>query len=821
MRWEALARAFWPAFVLGILGPAALALGAPGPGWAIAAWLAVLLLALGWGAWRLRWPRAAAVRARVDARLPGRPLAALRDRIAVGAGDDGSAALWAAHLARMATAARAARPVPPRADLARRDRLGLRLVALVAVVMALMFGSAAPVGQGFGALASTLRPPALRPGPAEGPGWEGWAAPPDYTRRPTIYLNDLPENAPLTLPKGSRITLRLYGGARVTQDLGATSGEADAPEIVAERSGVLSVGGRRFDVAVLPDHAPVIAAGAAPQRRADGRLVQQFTAADDIGVGAAEARIALDLPSVDRRYGLAVDPEPREALQVDLPLPARGGRTEVSGTLTTDLAKHPLANLPVTLTLVATDGLGQTGTAAPLRTVLPGRRFFDPLAAALIEMRRDLLWSRANAARTAQLLRAVSWSPDGFMDEPLWRELRGAVDRLEAAPLDDAARDALAETLWAAAVLLEDGGLADALERMQQAQERLSEAIRNGATPDEVQRLMDELKAATDAYTDMLAEQAPDEADRFTKQQPGERITGDQIQARMDEIQRLMNEGRMAEAQELLEQFNRMMENLKVTQGGEGEGESGRGQPQQRLTDTLREQQRLADEAMRQAQQGGAMPSEPGEGQPGAGAEPGQEGGDPGAQGGAGQGDLATRQRALRQDLGRQRGLLPGAGTEGGDQARDELDRAGRAMEEAEQALRQGDTGAALDRQADAIEALREGLRTLGQMQGDTGGGQPQPGEGQSPGDAPEGPGGDGRQGQQALTYVPRPPTDPLGRALSGNGSSITTGEALAEGGADPAARARDLLGEIRRRLANPERERSERDYLGRLLDRF
>ncbi|MHC5879869.1 DUF4175 family protein, partial [Streptococcus pyogenes] len=77
---------------------------------------------------------------------------------------------------------------------------------------------------------------------------------------------------------------------------------------------------------------------------------------------------------------------------------------------------------------------------------------------------------------------------------------------------------------------------------------------------------MDELKAATDAYTQMLAEQGQrDDAERFTRPQEGQRITGDQLQQMMDEIQRLMNEGKMAEAQELLDQFNRMMQNLKVT----------------------------------------------------------------------------------------------------------------------------------------------------------------------------------------------------------------------------------------------------------------
>ena len=822
MWWEAASRAFWPAFVWAASGLAALALGAAQVlpegtlSWLGGGWLAGLVLLALFGLWRLQRPSHADARARVDARLPGRPLSALLDRVAVGAGDEGSAALWRAHLARMADLARLARPVPPATALARRDPFALRLMALTALVMAMVFGSAGQLGQGLGALAATFRaPPGRIAAPSDGPGWEGWAKPPDYTRRPAIYLNDLAEDAPLTLPQGSVLSFRLYGGgAALSQDLGTLSGEADAPEVMAERSGTVSVGGRDFEINVIPDAPPVILAGAAPQRRADGRLVQSFRASDDNGVAEGTAQITLDLAAVDRRYGLAIAPEPREPLVLPLPLPGRGSRAEIEGSLTADLARHPFANLPVTLRLTATDAIGQRAEAAPMQTILPGRRFFDPLAAALIELRRDLLWSADNAARTAEMLRAVSWQPQGFMDKPLWDELRGITASLEAGPLAPERRDEIAETLWEAAVMLEDGGLADALERMERAQERLSEAIRQGATPDEIQRLMDELKAATDAYTDMLAEQGEtDPSERFAKGQEGQRITGDQIQAMMDEIQRLMNEGRMAEAQELLEQFNRMMQNLKVTQGEGGEGRQGGGQPQDRLSDTLREQQKLADEAMRQMQQGSGMPRA---GEQGESGQEGQQGGT-----GQGSGDLAQRQRALRQDLGQQRGLLPGPGTESGERARGQLDRAGRAMEEAEQALRQGDEGAALDRQAEAIEAMREGLRALGEMQGNAGGEQPGEGQAREPGDAPQGPPGDARTQSQAMPYLPRPPTDPLGRALSGNGSSITTGEPLAQGGVDPAARARDLLDEIRRRSVEAGRSLDERGYLGRLLDRF
>ena len=53
--------------------------------------------------------------------------------------------------------------------------------------------------------------------------------------------------------------------------------------------------------------------------------------------------------------------------------------------LSADLARHPWANLPVRVTLSVRDGIDQTAAAPPTAMILPGRRFFDPLAAGLVE----------------------------------------------------------------------------------------------------------------------------------------------------------------------------------------------------------------------------------------------------------------------------------------------------------------------------------------------------------------------------------------------------------------------------------------------------
>ncbi|MBC7157880.1 MAG: DUF4175 family protein, partial [Rhodobacteraceae bacterium] len=474
--------------------------------------------------------------------------------------------------------------------------------------------------------------------------------------------------------------------------------------------------------------------------------------------------------------------------------------------------------------LIAIDAAGQTGTAARAAVTLPGRRFFDPLAAALIEMRRDLLWTTANGARVAQVLRAVSNLPEGFFrDEGAYLQLRVAIRRLEAGlpgGLAPEVRDEVAEALWEIAALVEAGDLASALERLRRAQDRLSEAIRNGADPAEIAELMAELREAMDEYIRQLAENAePGDAQQQAEAGQSRELTQDQLQQMLQQLQELMEQGRMAEAEALLEQLRQMMENLQVTQGGPGQQGDGQ-QAMRDLSDALRQQQGLSDDTFRDLQQrfGGGRPGPDGVPMPGMpGQQPGnrgtqspegtQPGGEGQAEGDRGEGTgtaeaLADRQRALRELLREQQDRgLPYAGTEAGEGAAESLDEAGRAMDLAEKALREEDFGGALDAQSEALEALRDSLRDLGEalaQDGQTGNGNPGDAFGDAdPGDA----------------------TDPLGRN-AGQFGRLGSDDNLLQG-EDVYRRAQDLLDEIRRRTGEQTRPEAERDYLRRLLDRF
>ena len=827
---ERLVRAFWPFWTVLLVILAVLLLGfhdlLPLEAFWAATVVAVggILVAFGVGVRRFQLPTRGEALARLDSTLPGRPISTLADEQAIGAGDSGSEAVWAVHIRRMADRLKGVRAVEPDLRLSRRDPFGLRYMALLVFTIALLFGS-------FLRVASVAE---MTPGTgqalATGPAWEGWVEPPLYTGKPSLYLNDI-DQAAFAVPEGSRVTVRFYGQlgdlalhetvSGRTGDIPPATDPAQSFDVI--ESGELRIegpGGRAWSIEAVEDAPPEIEFDGPISQGEGGRMEAPFIARDDHGVVGGRLEITLDLNEVERRYGLTVDPEPREPLVLDLPLTISGDRTEFAEMVIDDFSEHPFANLPVSAELFVLDDSGQEGMSAPQFATLPGRRFFDPLAKAIIEGRRDLLWNRVNAPRVAQVLRAVSYQPqDIFRSETAFMKLRFIVRRIETRVsidrMDDDAVEEFAAALWDLAIEIEEGDLTDALERLRRAQDRLSEAIENGATDEEIAELMQELREAMQDYMRQLAEQQGDQQNQEMAQGDMQEMSQQDLQDMLDRLQELMEQGRMAEAEQLLEQLRQMMENMQITQGQGGQQSPGE-QAMEGLAETLRDQQGLSDEAFRDLQEqfgnsqsGESQQNQGRQGNQGQGQQHGQngqqgqnqEGGGSEGQPG-GQGSLADRQQALRDQLNRQMQQLPGAGTPEGDEARRSLDRAGDAMDRAEESLRDEDFAGALDNQADAIEALREGMRELAEQMAE----QQQQQQG-------------GQQGDQVGRNDPNGTRDPLGRDTGENGR-IGTDEQLLQGD-DVYRRARELLDEIRRRSGEQERPTEELDYLKRLLERF
>ncbi|MGH1355211.1 MAG: TIGR02302 family protein [Thalassovita sp.] len=827
---ERITFAFWPLWSVVMLAAAVLMLGLQDQVAVELVWALTVLVAIACvifavlGLRRFRMPRQSEALDRLDGTMKGRPIQTLLDDQAIGAGDAQSEALWHAHQARMAQRAAQAKGVQPDLTLTRRDPFALRYVAILGLSVAMLFGTWSKVGSvtGMG--------PGGAGGLATGPSWEGWIEPPSYTGLPVLYLADQGES--LEIPQNSRITLRFYGELGELTLAETVSGRiGDVPpasnpaqDFVVTRAGEVSIagdGGRSWQVALLPDTAPEVMITGEAETNVDGQMSLPFAAKDDYGVTGGSVLISLDMEAVDRRYGLAIAPEPRAPIQLELPMPISGNRADFTELLIENFSEHPWAHLPVKFELTATDAAKQVGAADPVTMPLAARRFFDPLAAALIEQRRDLLWNRENAPRIAQLIRAISWEPEEqlFPDEANYLTLRFILRQMESYAADGMnteQQEELAKALWDLAIEIEDGDLDDAMDRMKRAQERLSEAMKNGASEQEIARLMQELREATQDYLRQLSRQAQreqEETDEDMRSADNSMQMGmDDLQRMMDRIQELIEQGRMAEAQEAMRQFQEMMENMQMAQqqGGQG-GQSPGEQAMEELGRSLREQQGLSDQAFRDLQEEFNPGANSGQSQENEGRSGGQgrgqshegqngENGD-GSEGQQGQGTLADRQQALRDELERQRGRLPGAGTEGGDAAREALKRAERAMEGAEDALRQDDLAGAIDKQADAMEALREGIRNLGDAMAEASRRQR---------------GGDGQETGNAQANS----RDPLGRNPGSRGGDVGTQEDLLQG-EDVYRRARELLDEIRRRSGEGERPTAELDYLRRLLERF
>jgi tetratricopeptide (TPR) repeat protein len=223
----------------------------------------------------------------------------------------------------------------------------------------------------------------------------------------------------------------------------------------------------------------------------------------------------------------------------------------------------------------------------------------------------------------------------------------------------------------------------------------------------------------------------------------------------------------------------------------------------------------------------GATPGQGQGGSPRGSGEQGEEGladgqgsrpnGERSGQGGPGEGDpefgpgfgqLLDQQRAIREALnelmeGLDTGDVTGGSNGGGatdealDRAGEEMRRAGRSMELAEDALGDQDGAGALLRQGQALDALREGLEALAEGA-------------QSAERAARGIEDDNTE---------RADRDPFGRSAAGSGFDV--GNSVRVPDEMERRKAREILDELRRRMGEASRPEDELDYLRRLLERF
>jgi uncharacterized protein (TIGR02302 family) len=825
----------------------------------------VILFALGLGAalsplMRLRRPAVRDVLARLDrdAKVSHRPASSLTDSLANDQGDPVTQALWAAHRARLEREVEAIRVSPPAPAMAERDPYALRFaVAMLAFAAAVIAG---PEMYGRFASAFDWRSDEAVAAVAVS-RIDAWIDPPPYAGRPPLVVDfktadpqtlSVPEDSVLVVHGDpSLVETRVEGAITPSEQknetpANAASGEksaalASAPPASASAANAptekrwtihgpgkatILRGGQPAAVVVLavtPAGNPTIVSTEDPRANLSGTLTLAYKTQDRFGLASARADFARphEGPGPAPR---TLAPPPQAALE--LPPTANGVG---DGHTTVDLSEHPWAGAKVTMRLSAVSISGKTGDSGPIEVTLPQRLFHNPLARALVEQRRDLILDPDHAPKQVDTaLTGLSIAPELF-DTPanVYLGLKQAKTSLEHAHTDAELLD-VAALLWAMAQQLENGDTSKAERDLRAAEQALREALQRGASDEEIKKLMQQLREAANRFMSEMARNSPDSSPE------DQNVQSKDMDKMMDQMEESARNGSREDAQAMLDQMQEMFENMRSAQDDK-ESPAEREMRKQigELEKLLKDQQALRDDTFRSDQKDRARKrarrSQSSPDQQDSQEQPDQDGSNAPDQGDndsdqddkqgqdqadKGQPQLGDRQQELRDrlaELQRQLKSLGMKGEKGFDDAQGD-------MKEAEGDLKGGQgkgdksgqggpggKGAAVDAQGRALEALREGAQGL-QKQMD--------GQGQGKG---KGKGGKG-------TYVGRrsrpgemPGDDPLGRGAEGEKGS-EDGPLKQSAGA--AERARRVIEELRRRLADPNRPVDERDYLERLMKR-
>jgi len=827
----------------------------------------------------VRWPSRRQALERIDQHsgIAHNPASVIDDTLANSSSDPLTLSLWALHrqrALRSLKSLRAGRPSPRSVEVDRYALRGGILVALVAC--AFLAGperyarvAAAFDWRGTGAPAHTTR-------------LDAWIDPPPYTGKAPVLLSLGSKEAtspdkPLAVeaPVNSTIIVRSVGGDARIDTSGAlkeivpeadkkeadkkddakdgatktaaappatpTTGESEKRFHLEGDAGLtLHHAGRLvgvFSLHAIADRPPTIALTGVPKINARGSFNLIYHLNDDYGVVGAQARFSNPKNQDNKPYGGRSLVEPPHA---DLALaPGQGGIGDAESTV--DLSDHPWAGLRVTMVLAARDEGGNEGVSEPAEITLPKKPFTNPLALSLAEQRRNLLIAPDDRAQVWTALSALLIAPEVFDTKTaVYLGLRTALDRLATAK-NDADLVSLAGFLWEMALQIENGNLADAEQKLRNAEQALKDAMQRGASPEEIAKLTQDMRAAMDEFMRELAQQQQQDGNPQDAQQDrnskNKTVTPEQLQSMLDKLQEMAKSGDMAEAQKALEQLRNILENLKTAKRGQQSQQARDAQKALSDLDKMsKDQQDLRDETYQQSRR--ENPSEDGFQQPQSQRpqqrqnrkgrqNPGMQNPDPddqpdedslmdpGAkrrQQGQSQQDqnqqdmdeLQQRQQALRNQLESLQKKLNQMG-QGKQQG---LDDAQSAMQEAERALSEKGPQSrdeAVEAQGRALESLRKGTQQLAE--------QMQQGEGQT-GE------GEGQEGQSDQTGEAGE-TDPLGRPRAPKDRSGGSNAPFNPQGVPAAQRAQGVLDELRRRLGNPNRPHEEIDYLERLLRRY
>ncbi len=747
--------------------------------------------------------------------LPHRPASSYEDQLSPVVSTPVAQSLWAAHRQRLARLIDGMRAKPPAPRTEARDPLALRAAMLLALATLLFV-----TGDAFAdRIASAFRfGPAVTLVPTR---LDAWVTPPAYTGRPPFLIADGAEpmaddrqsSRRFEVPEGSQLLIRSAGPAHGNIAVSRLPAGETAAQAVAEQNGTAAASAvsefklaldrpvtirvadsglvrQSWIFAVIPDKPPTIALTEAPKQGARGATLLDYRVTDDYGVASAEAHMDLADIAASKPLKLADGSEIGplgEPPQMPLKLPKSASAKDIKGRTSLDLASHPWAGLKVKLALTAKDRGNHAGSAEPPAFMLPERVFQNPLARAIIEQRRLLAFSPGRYLDVRLALDALAIAPDKFPIDPgAYLSLRSAYRQLTETPSKELFKS-VSEQLWRLALQLESGKLSEAEQALKDAEDKLAKALEEGASDSELQKLMQDLKQAMNKFLRSLAEQGQRDPSQQQNSENSRTLSDKDLQQMLKQMEEMARSGNKDAAQQMLSQLRDLLDRLQSGKMA-GQGQNGKNGQMRQLLDKfgnlIGKQKKLLDETFKQ---GRDRRNGDGQGQQGGQGQKGQGGSGDGQQDGLD--GLGQRQGDLRGELDKLMRDLEGLGGKQPGQLQD----AGRAMEDAQGALKNEDPETAIENQGKALDQLRKGAQSMVEEMMK------------------------GQDGQANGNRVGNGERDPLGRQLTdpneelGSNKNMLPNELAIQ-------RSRRIIEELRRRLGETTRPPGELDYLERLL---
>lgn len=688
-------------------------------------------------------------------------------------------ALWAEHQRRMAARLNFLQTGSPDTKIARLDPLALRALVILFTVTAFAY-SFGPSGGRLGDLFDFSAPVDL-----SAMRVDAWVTPPVYTGQAPIYLTE-GHLQDAKVPEGSKVTVRVVDGGDATLKLSESDTGKTANIVPVGKDGTLQSNGRTFETVltssgdldlktrhynrkwhfeVVADRAPTIRLNKEPGRILNGSLELNYVLDDDYGVEKAYVEITPTSKIQGTGHPLFDAP----VIKLLIPRGGKGNARTVQ-----DVSTHPWAGSEVHLTLVAEDGAGHIGKSETRTMTLPQRNFGNPLARAVVEERRLLALDTLSRNRVLDMLSALTLRPDETINNYThYLALRSIWTRLHLAETDDALKD-VTNLMWQTAIGIEGDAVNQAEKNLKAAQAALRDALRNGASPQEIERLTDALRQAMNDYITALAEQAQNDGLSQKPSDKTQNLSPNELAEKLKQLEDMAKLGNRSAAEQLLSELEQLMDNLQVNPGNSGSGESQNKTDEMqkqldRLGDLMRKQQETLNDTHKledERERGEKTPEEYREDLD----------------------NLKKRQDELQKELKNfekdlsDRGFKSGEGLKGAD---NKMGKSGEALE-------QGDAGGSADQQSQALDAMRDGAKGLmKEMQ-----------------EAMKKNGEAGKNDNEAAK-------DPLGRKL---GSAGHQAEKYGLPQETDMQRARRILDEIRKKLGKSALPDSEKEYLERLL---